>query len=252
MICSAYDLKEFYRDFKGRVIRSVIRDKILELWPDGEITNKNIVGYGYSVPYLPPFMMQEDNNRVSAMMPSQMGVHQWPENGLNVCAIHNEGTLPLETNSIDMMIMVHALEFLESPQETFEEIWRVLKSTGRLIVIVPNRMGFWARADWSPFGQGQPYSASQVEKLLKDSLFVHEKTCNALFIPAFQKNIIIRTAQLFEKIGRVLYPALGGVHVIEASKQIYATRQKGKGVPTHLETKRAVKAKPVVSPHTTN
>ena len=55
------------------------------------------------------------------------------------------------------------------------------------------------------------------QKLLKDSLFFHEKTCNALFIPAFQKNIIIRTAQLFEKVGRVLYPALGGVHVIEAS-----------------------------------
>lgn len=245
---SAYDLKSFYRDLKGRIIRSIIRNKILELWPDDDIKNDNIVGYGYALPYLEPYRSEEARNRVTSMHPVQLGVHHWPEDGKNITVLHTEQLLPLETNSVDRILMIHGVEFLDNPQETFQEIWRVLKSTGRLLIVVPNRLGFWARADWSPLGQGQPYSAGQVETLLKNNLFVHERTCQALFTPAFQKDMFLRTAHIFEKVGAVLCPALGGVHVIEASKQIYATRNKGTGVPVGVvPASRPVKAKTITN-----
>lgn len=241
---SAYDLKSFYNGLKGRIIRSLIRQKILSIWP--EINSCHIVGYGYALPYLRPYL--KDNTHVFNMMPAQLGVHDWPPEGKNLVCLNAEQCLPLETNSVDRILMVHALEFLDSPEETFEELWRVLKSSGRLLIVVPNRMGLWARADWSPFGQGQPYSVGQVENFLSDNLFVHEQTSHALFSPPFQSSFFLRGAHFFEKIGPYLYPALGGVHVIEASKQLYAGTGKGVRVKDRVKVKNSVTAKPVPTP----
>ena len=242
---TAYQLKSFYNSFKGRVIRRIIREKILEIWPD--LKAMNILGYGYALPYLKPYLDQ--SSCLSVMMPQQMGIHHWPPENKNLVCLSAEDTLPIETNSVDRILMVHSLEFLDNPEETFEELWRVLKSSGRLLIVVPNRVGLWARSDWSPFGQGQPYSARQVENFLSDNLFVHERTTHALFSPPFQSEFLLRAAQFFEKIGAYIYPALGGVHVIEASKQLYANT--GTGVRAgHLRTsaKKAVPTKPVPTP----
>lgn len=215
---NAYSLKSFYNSRKGRIVRQVIQNKIQSFWPEAQ--SKRLLGYGYAVPYMRPYL--KTSPCVVSMMPEQLGVHNWPPEAKNLVCLHGEASLPLETNSVDFVLMVHALEFLDDPEESFEEIWRVLKSTGRLLIVVPNRIGFWARADWSPFGQGRPYSARQVENFLSDNLFVHERTSHALFTPPFENQIFLRAAHIFEKIGPYLYPALGGVHVIEATKQLYA------------------------------
>lgn len=211
---NAYSLKSFYNSRKGQIVRDLIRVKIQELCPQKQ--SKKTIGYGYALPYLKKF------EHAFNMMPEQLGVHNWPSESNNRVCLHRETLLPLETNSIDFVLMVHGLEFLDNPEETFEEIWRVLKSTGRVLIVVPNRMGLWARADWSPFGQGRPYSARQVEHFLSDNLFIHERTTHALFSPPFEKYLFLQAAHIFEKIGAILCPALGGVHIIEASKQLYA------------------------------
>lgn len=230
---TAYDLKIFYNRFAGQIMRKIIREKILSLWPDNK--NMSVMGYGYALPYLRPYMT--DALSVYNIMPAQLGVHDWPPQELNRVCLSEENSLPLETNSVDRIIMVHGLEFLDFPEDSFAELWRVLKSTGRILIVVPNRMGLWARADWNPFGQGKPYSARQVETFLKDNLFVHERTTYALFSPPFQNNLLLRAAHVFEKIGAYLYPALGGVAVIEASKQLYA----GKGTTVKAKSSYAIK-----------
>ena len=222
---SAYSLKSFYASRAGKIIARVIGQRVLEIWPD--VKSKRLIGYGYALPYLNGYIGGEgikdiEKSDVFNMMPQQLGVHHWPTHADNRVCLNVEEALPLETNSVDFVLMVHGLEFLDSPQDSFAEIWRVLKSTGRVLIVVPNRMGLWARSDWSPFGQGQPYSAKQVESFLNDNLFVHERTSQALFLPAFENRLLLRAANFFEKIGAYIYPALGGVHVIEASKQLYA------------------------------
>lgn len=243
---SAYDLKSFYNNFSGRVIRKIIREKILHLWP--ETKNLSLMGYGYALPYLRPYVDSAD--QIYNIMPAQLGVHDWPPEGANRVCLSEESALPLETNSVDRIIMVHGLEFLDFPDDSFEELWRVLKSSGRIIIVVPNRMGLWARVDWNPFGQGKPYSAKQVENFLKDNLFVHERTNYALFSPPFQNNLFLRAAGVFEKIGGYLYPALGGVAVIEASKQLYAGKGTSVKAKSAYRTKKVVNAKPVATPRT--
>ncbi len=243
---NAYSLKSFYNSRKGLIVRSLVRQKILNTWP--EINLQRLMGYGYALPYLRPYM--DKASGTFNMMPAQLGVHNWPPESDNCVCLHAESLLPLETNSIDFVLMVHGLEFLDNPEETFEEIWRVLKSTGRLLIVVPNRVGLWARADWSPFGQGRPYSARQVESFLSDNLFVHERTSHALFSPPFEKEVLLRGAELFEKIGPYLYPALGGVHVIEATKQLYAGKGKIARAGIRQNVKKPVPVGAVPTPRT--
>lgn len=240
MYPSVYDLKDFYDTLTGRVIRRVVQRHVLDIWPESDCRGLRIAGCGYAVPYLGTY--REAAERVFALMPGALGAHHWPRESKiktrNLVCVHGEAELPLETNSVDRILVVHALEYTDAPGELFAELWRVLKSSGRLLVVVPNRMGLWARADWTPFGQGRPYSARQVETFLRESLFVHEETRRALFVPPFRRGLMLRSAQAFESVGAKLYPALGGLHVIEASKQLYAGTGLGAPVRARLATAR--------------
>lgn len=221
---SAYDLKNFYTDRMGRVIRRTLQKKIRDIWPD--LKDMRILGCGYALPYLKPF--DKESERVVALLPKTGGVHNWPpdKNALNRTGLIEQSALPLETNSIDRALIIHDLEFCDDLGGALSEIWRVLKPTGRILVIVPNRTGLWAQADWSPFGQGRPYSATQLCRLLDDNMFTYEMKCEALFMPPLRMNIMMKSAAFFEKTGEWI-PFPGGVHVIEASKQIYAKIDKG-------------------------
>lgn len=216
---SAYDFKIFYNSFAGRVLRRLIRQNIQKLWAD--TTGMRIMGYGYPIPYLKPYI--ELSERCFAVMPKEQGAHSWPNEGeKNLVCLSENAELPIETNSVDRILMIHALEFSDSLKETFEELWRVLKSNGRLLMIIPNRMGLWSRADWSPFGQGTPYSSIQIQHFLKDNLFVHERTKCGLYVPPFKSDLFLRSSFIFEKIGHYTMPGVGGLHFVEASKQLYA------------------------------
>ncbi|MCB1530423.1 MAG: methyltransferase domain-containing protein [Rhodospirillales bacterium] len=217
---SAYDLKSFYNSARGRIVRRILRARVADFWPDTDTKALRVLGVGYAVPYLASYMDKAE--RVVCVMPSGQGAHGWPSDGENLVCLSDETALPFETNSVDRILMVHSLEFSGFLTPEFEELWRVLKSNGRLLMIVPNRMGMWARADWSPFGQGTPFSARQVELFLRENLFVHERTEKALFVPPFRRDFFLRAAGYFEEIGRMLFPAMGGVHFVEASKQLYA------------------------------
>ena len=223
MYHSVYDLKAFYNSKIGRVVRRVLQERIRSFWPD--IHGLRVVGCGYATPYLRIF--KEEAERTIAMMPAAQGAHDWPQDGKNLVCLTEEAELPLETSSVDRMLLIHDLEFSELLRPSLEEVWRVLKPNGRLLVIVPNRGGLWAHADWSPFGQGTPYSAAQICHYLRDNLFVHERTEEALFMPPVKFSLILKSSGLFERVGKTAFPFLAGVHMVEASKQLYAKANRG-------------------------
>jgi SAM-dependent methyltransferase len=236
MTPTAYQLREFYKTLGGRIARRLIRERIERMI--GSVSGLRVLGGGYAVPYLSPFM--ENTERTVSVMFTGQGVHHWPDdNAANITCLANETELPFETNSVDRIILVHSLEFTGFLQPAFEEFYRVLKSNGRILIIVPNRMGLWSRADWTPFGHGQPYSASQVEHFLADNKLAIERTEKGLFIPPFKSQLLLRSAAWWEKIGNALFPAMGGLIFVEASKQIYAG--------TARPVRSAVKTKPVIA-----
>jgi len=237
MYRSVHDLRNFYNSRAGRVVRRILQQRIHEIWPDCK--SMRMLGGGYATPYLRGFM--QGSERVFAMMPAAQGAHPWPYNvgpdEKNLVCLAEESEIPFETNSIDRILLIHDLEFSELLKSNLQEIWRVLKSNGRLLVVVPNRSGFWARADWSPFGHGSPYSAAQIQNYLRDNQFIHERTEGALFMLPLQKLLFLKMAGFFEKIGRKYLPFAAGVHIVEASKQIYARPDVGSGSRVTVRTR---------------
>jgi len=208
------------------MVRRLVSRHMKDIWPD--ITGMRVMGYGYAVPYLRT--LSERTERNFAVMPAGRGVHHWPEGEPNRVCLSNENELPIETESVDRILMVHALEHAESPPELLHEMWRVLKSNGRLLMVVPSRMGLWARADWTPFGHGTPYSARQINHYLHDCLFTHEHSEKALYMPPYRSFFMLRAAYSFENVGRFVFPGLAGLHLIEAGKQVYSSAGHKQGV----------------------
>ncbi|MDE0780158.1 MAG: methyltransferase type 11, partial [Alphaproteobacteria bacterium] len=92
---------------------------------------------------------------------------------------------------------------------------------GRLIIVVPNRRSIWARADHTPFGHGHPYSMEQLNRLLRQSLFAPVQESRALFFPPSRRRFWLAAAPAWERLGERWFSPLGGVAIVEATKQIY-------------------------------
>jgi SAM-dependent methyltransferase len=218
MFNDAVDLWDFYGTSLGKVARRLVRRKILTIWPD--LRGLSMVGLGYATPYMRPF--RDSATRAIAVMPAQQGVLHWPREGANLALLADEAELPLEDMSVDRVLLVHAVECTEQLRAMLSEVWRVLNGDGRVLVVVPNRRGLWARFERTPFGHGHPYSPAQLSRLLRDSLFTPTRTVHALFMPPWQSRLIMRSAFAIEEVGERWFTRFAGVVMIEASKQIYA------------------------------
>ncbi|MCB1682033.1 MAG: methyltransferase domain-containing protein [Alphaproteobacteria bacterium] len=225
MYRSVYDLRTFYNSPLGLAVQRILDRRIAGLWPDAN--GLRVMGCGYAVPYLNRYCAQAE--RVIAMMPARLGADTWPKDGKNVVYLSEGFGLPIENASVDRILLVHHLEYSEQLQPSLHEMWRVLKPNGRILVVVPNRSSLWARVEWSPFGHGSPFSLSQLCFFLRENLFVQERTQSALFMPPFKFSFFMRSANFIEHLGRAVLPIAAGVHIIEASKQVYAGVDKGSG-----------------------
>ncbi len=151
--------------------------------------------------------------------------------------------MPLTDSAVDRVLLVHALEMSADPVELLREIWRVLAAGGRLLAVVPNRRGLWARMDTTPFGHGRPYSRPQIMQLLRDAWFTPVGWHEALYVPPIAANWFLRTAIAWESTGSTLSAPFAGVHIVEATKQVY------RAIPARREKRRFVPAlKPVLAP----
>ncbi len=239
MFTDVAELREFYTSPLGQLAQRTLRRQIRQMWPN--LSGLSLLGLGFSTPVLRPFL--NEAHRVMAFMPAQQGVIYWPREGPNRTALILDALLPLQDASVDRIILMHGLEGAADTQAMMHEIWRVLTSGGRLIVVAPNRSGLWAQSDATPFGHGVAFSPRQLKKLLRTQLFIPEREQRALFFPPSQSSFWLRTSAFWEKIGTRWLPALAGVHLIEASKQLYAPNGKlSQGMRYQLTTSRAAPA----------
>jgi SAM-dependent methyltransferase len=233
------DLRNFYAQHLGVVARRFVGHGIRVRWHDTRALR--IVGVGYPTPYLGLF--REEAERCLAMMPSTQGVIRWPSTRAALAALVEEDELPLTDSAVDRVLLVHALEMSADPVELLRETWRVLAAGGRLLAVVPNRRGLWARMDTTPFGQGRPYSRAQITQLLRDAWFTPTGWDEALYVPPIPRNWFLRSAVAWERTGATLSAPFAGVHIVEATKQVY------RAIPARREKRRLVPTlQPVLSP----
>jgi len=212
------DLRDFYGRPLGHVARRLIALRVRRLWPN--VTGLNVLGLGFATPYLGGFL--NDATRVIGLMPARQGVMRWPSEGRCLTGLVDENELPLDDESMDRVLVVHGVEASESLRVMLRQIWRVLAPGGRVLIIVPNRRGLWSRREATPFGHGQPFSRRQITQLLRESMFSPMGWDHALFVPPFDWRPLVRSANIWERIGYFLWPRFSGVILVEAVKQIYS------------------------------
>ena len=100
------------------------------------------------------------------------------------------------------------LEMSHDVVALLREAWRVLAAGGRLLAVVPNRRGLWARMDTTPFGHGRPYSRSQITQLLRETWFTPTGWGEALYVPPIARSWFLRSAGAWERTGARLVGAV--------------------------------------------
>ena len=208
---------EFYATSRGAVAAHLLRERLLLLWP--RLDGRAVLGLGYAAPYLR--LWREHAAACIALTPAQLGAAGWPPGGAGLACTAEEDALPFVDLSFDNILVVHGLESAENVRRMLREAWRVLKDDGRLLVVAPNRTGMWAHVESTPFGQGQPYSAAQIGRLLAATFFKIERRDTALYLPPVPARMVLRSARIWERAGRSLLPRLAGVTITEASKDMF-------------------------------
>lgn len=207
---------DFYATARGVVARSLVLERLVQLWPD--VSGQVVMGLGHAAPYL-----QAWHGRSDRCLSGCVGaVSAWPGNGLSLSCAVMPASLPFSDLSLDRVLVVHGLDDPDSARRMLREVWRVLKDDGRLLVVAPNRAGLWAHVEGRPFGQGQPCSAGQVSRLLTGSLFRVERRDGVLYVPPSRHRLVLRNARVLERAGRRLVPHLAGLTITEAVKDVYA------------------------------
>jgi len=214
---SLQDLLDFYGTPLGHVARHLIALRIRSRWRD--VHGLRVAGVGYATPYLRA--LRAEAERVIALMPRPQGVKYWPEDARNLAAMFDEPDLPLPDESVDCLLAVHCLEMSEDSEGLLREFWRVLRPEGRLLVVLPNRTGLWARADHTPLGAGHPYTTAQIHGKLERAMFSPQADLPCVFVPPVGWRVMLHAAPAWERFGRRVWPALSGVLVIEARKELH-------------------------------
>ena len=223
------DLREFYLGSLGLTVRRILRDHLRQIWPS--VRGEKVLVLGFGTPLMRP--MLEEAASVLNMMPAGQGAAFWPREGPNLTSLVNMSGLPLPDESIDRVVLIHALEGVADTHGLLQEVHRVLKPSGRMLMIVPNRHGLWAHSDRTPFGNGQPYSSSQIKTALRDEGFLIDRTTRALYFPPTSSRLILSVAEYIEKAAKKIVPGLGGLLLLEAGKQLYSPLLIKSATPRH-------------------
>ena len=156
-------------------------------------------------------------------MPGPQGAMAWPAGMPNHSVLCDEDAWPLDTGSIDRLVLLHGLETSDHPGALLAEAWRVLGPGGRIIAMVPNRAGLWAASDRTPFGLGRSYTAGQLDAQMRNAGFTAEWHAPAVYIPPSDRRFWLGSAQMWERTGtRISRMLIAGVVLMELTKQTRA------------------------------
>ena len=215
------DLAKFYATPLGQYVQGHLAQSIYDIWspPHGDV----LLGYGYGTSL---FSDVWSDAEWQFLMPAQTGVMVEPEGLAGHVTLVEESGLPLRDDSVNRFIGMHALETARHVETLLDEVWRVVTPNGRVLLVVPNRRGLWARGDATPFGSGRPFSRSQLRVLMTDAGFNILRLQPALMLPPIMPIAFMQKLSSVDRALQLLVPQLGGVWLVEAVKKVPAPLKK--------------------------
>jgi len=132
--------------------------------------------------------------------------------------------LPVESDSIDAVLLPHTLDFSDRPHEILREVDRVLRADGHIVILGFKPTGLWGLRRLIP-GAGMPPGADHLisERRMRDWLKLLDMRVRGSISyffrwPLPRKKII--SSQKWEQRGQVLWPELAACYMLTAQKRV--------------------------------
>lgn len=140
-------------------------------------------------------------------------------------AVADSEELPLSTDSIDVVVLHHALDFTEDSHRLLREATRVLRPGGHMLIVGFNRFSYWGL--WRLFrGRNSlPWRGRFISRgRLSDWLQLLELQIGrveyGLHFPPLKLARLLKYAARLEALGKRLGSPLGGAYFVLCEKQV--------------------------------
>ena len=152
-----------------------------------------------------------------------------------VAAINDFAELPFASQSIDLVVLPHNLEFAREPHQVLREVDRILVPEGHVIISGFNPNSLWGarhatgRLGASPFlpAEGQLITLSRIKDWLKLLSFEPSRGRFGCYVPWARTERWLNRWSFMERAGDRWWPVFGSVYFVGAVKRVRGMRLVG-------------------------
>ncbi|MBI3229726.1 MAG: class I SAM-dependent methyltransferase [Burkholderiales bacterium] len=158
----------------------------------------------------------------SYLSPPAMGEKQ------KICVLHDLAELPFASQSLDLVVLPHVLEFASEPHQILREVERVLIPEGQLIICGFNPASLWGMRQ--VFGRLTgayflPQHSEFISMLrMKDWLELLNMHITrghfGCYVPPFASEKWLQRWAFMEKAGDRWWPYFGAIYILQAKKRV--------------------------------
>lgn len=134
--------------------------------------------------------------------------------------------VPVASDTIDVVLLHHTLEFAADPHALLREVERILIPEGHVVIVAFNPWSFWGAWRLVRKRGGQPPWCGRFLGLarVKDWLgllgFDTVKVQPLFFRPPLRHQGVMRRLGFMDRMGGRLWPLLAGVHIVVGKKRV--------------------------------
>ncbi len=134
--------------------------------------------------------------------------------------------LPIAADAVDVVVLPHVLEFTRDPHQVLREVDRILIAEGHVLILGYNPFSFWLLArvlfGWrqQPPWCGRLFSLARIKDWLGLLGFEVAHTRYFFYRPPLQHMGVLDRLSIVERLGRRLWPFLGGIYLVLAQKRV--------------------------------
>ena len=134
--------------------------------------------------------------------------------------------LPVASDSIDVVVLPHVLEFEANPHQVLRESERILIGEGHVVIMSFNPLSLWGLwrlvLAWreKPPWQGHYIGLTRIKDWLKLLDFEIIKIERFYFRPPLRSLKLLQKLEFMEQLGSYCWPWFGGVYLLIAKKRV--------------------------------
>lgn len=153
----------------------------------------------------------------------------------SVLVVHDFAELPFATQSLDLVVLPHVLEFAAEPHQVLREVERVLIPEGQVIICGFNPYSIWGARQFFGRLTGAHFLPLHSEFIsvprLKDWLKLLNMEINrghfGCYAPPCASAKWLERFSFLEKAGNRWWPYLGALYIVQAIKRVKGMRLVG-------------------------